>query len=210
MAIPTWNRRRQWSRMTLVSFAALRRADVANVDHARLGYATNPNIAGGVRLCTSPDTRGANSFGTARRHFCRRHSDRAPGKLSSVEMSGMGYLGRLLEVARCILNLSPCRTRGLVFTQFGTALRAQTVQTHVTGVTIRPAILLAYRVPELPRLRFREEELHPTLARRFPRPSAQRCSNTPHPNCPASHREAWYQLGASQIPRRDPCTGPNL
>ena len=97
MVIPTWNRRRQWSRMTLVSFAALPRADVANVDHARLGYATNPNIAGGVRLCTSLDTRGANSFSTARRHFCRRHSNRAPGEPSLVEMFGQGDLGTLQE-----------------------------------------------------------------------------------------------------------------
>jgi hypothetical protein len=37
MALPTWNRTRQWSRMTLVSLAELHGADVANVYHARLG-----------------------------------------------------------------------------------------------------------------------------------------------------------------------------
>ena len=68
MVLPTWNRRKQWSLMTLMSLAALCRADIANVDHARLGYTTNPNTAGGVRFCTSLDTRGANSFSTARTH----------------------------------------------------------------------------------------------------------------------------------------------
>jgi hypothetical protein len=62
MVLPTWNRRKQWSLMTLMSLAALCRADIANVDHARLGYTTNPNTAGGVRFCTSLDTRGTNSF----------------------------------------------------------------------------------------------------------------------------------------------------